>query len=127
MCSPRCRSWRHRGLPAGSTRPLFAERSIASTTSTERSPMLASAQFSTGLPRSQAEALLNTERALLTNFNTSFDRLPQKLDGPPDPAQLSETAARLAASRKALDALAPDLKSENEPRLQAFDRQWQKY
>ena len=38
----------------GSIRPLFAERNIASTTSTERCPTLASAQFSTCLPRQRS-------------------------------------------------------------------------
>src|SRR4029077_8136522 len=40
--------------PVDSTRPLFAERNIASTTSTERSPTLASPQFSTSLPRQRS-------------------------------------------------------------------------
>ena len=74
-----------------------------------------------------AETFVSKERALLANFQTAFARLPQQLTGEPDAAHLAGTADQLALTRNALNALAPDLKTENEPRLQAFEKQWQKF
>jgi hypothetical protein len=75
----------------------------------------------------EAEALLNKEGVLLTNFNDTFAGLPQHPSGRPDAARITDVTARFAATHKALDALAPDLKSENEPRVQEAERQWQRY
>jgi hypothetical protein len=40
---------------------------------------------------------------------------------------LAGIADQLSLTRNAFNALAPDLKTENEPRLQAFENQWQSY
>jgi hypothetical protein len=74
-----------------------------------------------------AETFVSKERALLTNFEAAFAKLPQQLTGEPDASRLSVLADQLAMARIALNALAPDLKTENEPRLQAFEKQWQHY
>jgi len=41
--------------------------------------------------------------------------------------KLNVIADQLTQTRAALNALAPDLKTENEPRVQAFEQQWQQY
>jgi hypothetical protein len=74
-----------------------------------------------------AETFVNKERALLTNFEAAFAKLPQQLTGEPDASRLSVLTDQLATVRIALNALAPDLKAENEPRLQGFEKQWQDY
>lgn len=40
---------------------------------------------------------------------------------------MNAIADQLAQTRTALNALAPDLKTENEPRVHAFEKQWQQY
>jgi hypothetical protein len=62
-----------------------------------------------------AESFVTKERGLLTNFETAFSKLPTRFGGDPD------------AARTTLNALAPDLKTENEPRVQAFEKQWQQF
>ena len=74
-----------------------------------------------------AETFSAKEHALLSNFEAAFSKLPPQLDGEPSAARLSSLADQLAAAHLALDALAPDLKTENEPHLQAFEKQWQNY
>jgi hypothetical protein len=73
----------------------------------------------------RAEASLNQERESLKLFNANFEKLPQHLEGQTNAAQLAQITDRLAITRGRLDALAPDLKAENEPRFEAFERQWQ--
>jgi hypothetical protein len=75
----------------------------------------------------EAETFVSKERALLSNFETAFAKLPQQLTGEPDAARLATLAEQLATARFTLNALAPDLKTENEPRLQAFEGQWQRF
>jgi len=74
-----------------------------------------------------AESFVAEERALLANFEAAFSKLPAKLSGEPDAAKINAIAEQLAQTRAALNALAPDLKTENEPRVQAFEQQWQQY
>ena len=74
-----------------------------------------------------AETFSTKEHSLLTNFETAFDKLPRQLSGEPDASRLAIIADQLALTHIALTALAPDLKTENEPRLQAFEQQWQNY
>ncbi len=74
-----------------------------------------------------AETLVKKEQGLLANFESAFARLPQQLTGEPDTTRLAAIADQLTLARNSLSALAPDLKTENEPRLQGFEKQWQKY
>jgi hypothetical protein len=74
-----------------------------------------------------AETFVNRERALLGSFETAFAKLPQQLSGEPNSARLAELSGSLALARDALNALAPDIKAENEPRFQTFETQWQKF
>ena len=74
-----------------------------------------------------AESFAAREHALLANFETAFKQLPSQLTGDPVAARLAAIADQLAQARTALNELAPDLKAENEPRLQAFEKQWQNY
>ena len=73
------------------------------------------------------ETFATKEHALLANFEVAFKNLPQQLAGEPDASRLAIIADQLALAHIALNALAPDLKTENEPRLQAFEKQWQNY
>jgi hypothetical protein len=74
-----------------------------------------------------AETFSTKEHALLANFESAFNQLPPQVTGTPEAARLAAIADQLATARDALAALAPDLKAENEPRLQAFEKQWQDY
>jgi hypothetical protein len=74
-----------------------------------------------------AETFATKEHALLANFEAAFNKLPQQLTGEPDATRLASIADQLALAHIALNALAPDLKTENEPRLQAFEKQWQNF
>jgi len=74
-----------------------------------------------------AETFAAKEHTLLSNFETSFNKLPQQLTGGAAASRLAGIADELALAHTALDALAPDLKAENEPRLQAFEKQWQNF
>jgi hypothetical protein len=74
-----------------------------------------------------AETFATKEHALLANFEAAFKKLPQQLTGDPDASRLAGIADQLSLARNAFNALAPDLKTENEPRLQAFEKQWQSY
>ncbi|MGO9588187.1 MAG: hypothetical protein ACLP2Y_18575 [Limisphaerales bacterium] len=74
-----------------------------------------------------AGTFLLKEHALLKNYEAAFANMPQKITGEPDAAQLAGIASQLATVRDALNALAPDLKTENEPGFQALETQWQKF
>ncbi|MGB7747749.1 MAG: hypothetical protein WBN75_10730 [Verrucomicrobiia bacterium] len=74
-----------------------------------------------------AETFVTEQHALLANFETIFSKLPAKLGGDPNSTQINAIADQLTQTRAALNALAPDLKTENEPRVQAFEQQWQQY
>jgi len=74
-----------------------------------------------------AGTFLLKEHALLRNYEAAFANIPPKIMGTPDATQLAVIAGQLAAARNALNALAPDLKTENEPGFQAFETQWQKF
>ena len=74
-----------------------------------------------------AESFVTEQHALLANFETAFAKLPTKLSGDPEATQINAIADQLTQTRAALNALAPDLKTENEPRVQAFEQQWQQY
>jgi hypothetical protein len=74
-----------------------------------------------------AETFTTKEHALLSNFEAAFNKLPQQLTGEPEASRLAGIADQLALAHIALNALAPDLKTENEPRLQAFEKQWQNF
>jgi hypothetical protein len=73
------------------------------------------------------ESFLTKEHGLLTNFNNSFAGLPTQLSSDADAARVNAIARQLGQTHAALNALAPDLKTENEPRVAQFDRQWQQY
>ncbi len=74
-----------------------------------------------------AESFVTEQHALLANFEAAFAKLPTKLSGDPEATQINTVADQLTQTRGALNALAPDLKTENEPRVQAFEQQWQQY
>jgi hypothetical protein len=74
-----------------------------------------------------AESFVIRERQLLANFDTNFAKLPTQLGGEPEASRVNAIADQLAVTRTALNALAPDLKIENEPRVTAFEKMWQKF
>lgn len=74
-----------------------------------------------------AETFATREHALLANFEAAFNKLPQQFTSEPNASRLAAIADQLSLARNAFNALAPDLKTENEPRLQAFEKQWQSY
>ncbi len=74
-----------------------------------------------------AESFVTKENALLANFNGAFAKLPTQLGGEADARRVNSIAEQLAQTRAALNALSPDLKAENEPRMNAFETQWQRY
>lgn len=74
-----------------------------------------------------AESFVTKERGLLANFETAFAKLPTQLGGDPDATRLNAIADQLAQTRNALNALAPDLKTESEPRVHAFENQWRQF
>jgi hypothetical protein len=74
-----------------------------------------------------AETFTTKEHALQANFEAAFTKLPQQLTGEPEASRLAIIADQLALAHISLNALAPDLKTENEPRLQAFEKQWQNF
>lgn len=75
----------------------------------------------------ETESFLAREHGLLTNFNTAFAELPARPGGEPTIENINAIAGRLTQARDALNALSPDLKAENEPRLNAFEQQWQQF
>jgi hypothetical protein len=73
-----------------------------------------------------ADSFVAREHALLDNFESSFAKLPAHLtNDEPDVKRVNAIAGQLTQTRAALNALSPDLKAENEPRVSAFERQWQ--
>ncbi|MGA2786234.1 MAG: hypothetical protein ABSF60_01780 [Verrucomicrobiota bacterium] len=74
-----------------------------------------------------AGTFLLKQHALLKNYEAAFANFPKKIAGDPDAAQLAGTAGQLATVRNALNALAPDLRIDNEPGFQALESQWQKF
>jgi hypothetical protein len=74
-----------------------------------------------------AETFVARERALLANFESAFTKLPQQLPAEPNATRVAAIADQLILARGALDALAPDLKTENQPRLETFEKQWQTF
>lgn len=74
-----------------------------------------------------AESFVAKEHELLTNFNAALATLPSQLGGEPDAARVNAIAAQLAQTHAALDALSPDLKAENAPRVGTFEAQWQEF
>ena len=75
----------------------------------------------------EAETFSKREHGLLDNFEAAFGRLPTELTGDPDAGRLGALADQLAQARTAFEAMAPDLKKENEPKLQAYEKTWQAY
>jgi hypothetical protein len=73
-----------------------------------------------------AETFAGKERGRLKNFHDSFAKLPKDFSSNPTPGELATTSDALATARNALDSLAPDLKAENQPILQGFERRWEK-
>ena len=74
-----------------------------------------------------AESFITKERGLLTNFDNAFTKLPTQVSGEADATRVKTIARQFAETHTALNALSPDLKAENEPRVSAFERQWQQY
>jgi hypothetical protein len=80
-----------------------------------------------GAASTAAESFVAKEHALLGNFETSFGKLPRQFAGEPDAGHLAATADQFVTVRGDLNALAPELKAENEPRVQAVEKQWQNF
>ncbi|HWD94079.1 MAG TPA: hypothetical protein VG938_17235 [Verrucomicrobiae bacterium] len=99
-----------------------AERSLESVRTTQKS-LLHSAAVNVAV--ADADSFVTREHGLLNNFENAFAKLPAHLTNDPDVTQVTSIAGQLAQTRAALNALSPDLKAENEPRLSAFERQWQ--
>lgn len=74
-----------------------------------------------------AESFVAREHGLLTNFDAAFAKLPTQPGGEPTIERVNAIAGQLAQARTALNALSPDLKTENEPRLNAYEGQWQQF
>ena len=74
-----------------------------------------------------AEIFVAKENSLLGNFQSILKQLPQQFPDKPDGAYLASIADQLSSARSALNSLAPDLKMENEPSLEAFQQKWQNY
>lgn len=74
-----------------------------------------------------AETFVARENGLLQNFQAAFKQLPQTFPDEPDAARLSAIADELSLTRDDLNQLAPDLKTANQPQLQAFEQNWQNY
>jgi hypothetical protein len=74
-----------------------------------------------------AESFITRENALVTNYNDALAKLPTQLNSQIDAKRLNAIGAQVTETHAALDSLSPDLKAESEPRLKAFDQQWQRY
>ncbi|HEX3717356.1 MAG TPA: hypothetical protein VH595_05255 [Verrucomicrobiae bacterium] len=92
---------------------------------TQEQTLLSSARLNSAV--ADAESFVGREHALLAGFETAFAKLPQQLRGEANSARLADLSGELASARNSLNALAPDVRGENEPRLQTFETQWQKY
>ena len=90
--------------------------------------LLAQARKSTLSPNIlAADRFVKKERSLLQDFQQAFSSMPGKFEGEPTADQLTRTSDALATARGRLDALAPDLKSENEPKLLAVEKRWEDF
>jgi hypothetical protein len=75
----------------------------------------------------KAETFVRKELSLLSEFEVTAAKLPQELGGEADAARIADVSAKMAETKQALDAMAPDLQSENQGRLHLFDQQWQNF
>jgi hypothetical protein len=110
---------------AVSQRQVRAAETLLDRTRTSEKRLLSAAALNTAV--ASAETFVTKERGLLTNFETAFAKLPSRLDGDPDATRLNLIAEQLAQTSVGLNALAPDLKTENEARVKSFEKQWQQY
>jgi hypothetical protein len=106
-------------------RQAHAAEKLIERVRTQDQGLLSSPRVNTAV--ANAEAFVSREHALLASFDAAFAKLPQQLSGEPSSARLAELTGNLLLARNALNALAKDIKAENEPRLQAFEGQWQKF
>jgi hypothetical protein len=74
-----------------------------------------------------AQVLIVHERGLYTNFENSLTKLPKEFVGEATAQQLQKTADQLVATRRNLDALAPDFRAEAEPAVLAFNQRWERF
>ena len=74
-----------------------------------------------------AGEFLLQQHGRLKDYEAAFAAIPKNVNGHPDAAELAAVAGQLAVVRRALNALAPDLRTENEPAFQALETQWQKF
>lgn len=74
-----------------------------------------------------AESFITKERGLVANFEAAFRKLPTQLSGELNTVRLKRLADQLTSTRAALDALGSDGKTENEPRVQSFEKEWQRF
>ena len=110
---------------AVSQRQVRAAATLLDRTRTSEKRLLSAAALNTAV--ASAETFVTKERGLLTTFEAAFAKLPSRLDGDPDATRLNLIAEQLAQTSVALNALAPDLKTENEARGNSFEKQWQQY
>jgi hypothetical protein len=110
---------------AVSQRQVRAAETLLGRIHTSEKRLLTTASVNTAA--AAAETFLSKEHGALTSFETAFARLPMRLEGEPDAARLNLVAEEFAQTTAALNALAPDLKAENEPRVKAFEKLWQQF
>ena len=72
------------------------------------------------------ERFIAKERFLLNNFETIYTKLPKQLNNS-NSDQIGEIADQLVQVRTALNVLSPDLKTEKEHNLKAFEKQWEQF
>ena len=110
---------------AVSQRQVRAAETLLGRINTSEKRLLSAASVNTAA--ASAETFLSKEHGSLKIFETAFAKLPSRLEGEPDAARLNLLAQQFAQTTAALEALAPDLKAENEPRVKAFEKQWQQF
>jgi hypothetical protein len=74
-----------------------------------------------------AESFVARERNLLRTFEDVLAKLPKDLGGSPLAGEVARLGDQLSAAQTALASLAPDLRAEEEPKLRAFERRWEKF
>jgi hypothetical protein len=82
-----------------------------------------------GLPaaKTAADSFVSRERDLRRVFDEDWAKLPRELRGEPTASGLKAISEQLARAKGALSALGPATRSEYDPRVNAFDRQWSNY
>jgi hypothetical protein len=108
-----------------SQRQMRLAQQMLDTVHTTKKRLLAAKSINVAV--ADAESFITKENALLTNYNDAVAKLPTRLNSDVDAKRVNAIGEQVSQTHAALNALSPDLKAENEPRLKAFDQQWQQY